>query len=189
MKTNAVAPHVARLTRAVLSRMVLRPDLLEVTATPLASCVILTIRGAKGDTPRLIGEGGSHFRAIKLLAEAMGDRLGVRVQCESILEPVRGEVDRHARFSVNPEWPRDEIEGLLREIASVVFDGTPEVETKPINAQSSALVVRVSRAESPAFVRSMNAALNALFTAVGKACGQVLYVDVAADLEPEAAPR
>ncbi len=189
MKTTEAAPHVARLLRAILSRMVLRPELLEVTATPLSTSVILTIRGSKGDTPRLIGEGGSHFRAARIIAEALGDKLGARVQCESVLEPIRGEPDRHARFTVNPDWPREEIEDLIREVVSVIFGGAPEIATQPINAQSSAIVVRVPRHDNPAFVRSVGAALAALFTAVGKACGQVLYVDLAAELEPEAAPR
>jgi len=170
------------LFRRVVTEIISHPEDLVLEAKQFTQSIVVTIQAHAADTPRLIGEGAANYKALVLLAVALGARAGLRVSIPPIREPVVGKPDRY-KFAPNESWPKEKIIKLLLDVARGTFSDPDAVEAKVFDDDSTVsttVELWVARNERLALVTGFGSALRTLFDAIGKANGRLLYLDVVA---------
>jgi predicted RNA-binding protein YlqC (UPF0109 family) len=176
------------LFRRLVTEIISHPENLIIETKLHTQSIVLTLQAHAADTPRLIGSGAETFRALGIIAAAMGARAGLRVSIPPIREPVVGEPDRY-KFAPQKQWPKERIVALLTDVARAAFADSGAVEVKLFDddaSVSTTIELWVARNERGALVFALGAALRTLFDAIGKANGRILYLDVIAKKEIEA---
>lgn len=180
---------VMTLLKMVLTQMISHPQELVIEKFPLAKSLKITIQAHAADTGRLIGEGGANYNALVALMSTIGARYGIRVNIAPIKEPVVGESERY-RFHSNPNWPKQNIMGLIKQISRCAFSYPDQIEVvahDDAETLSTTIEVMVARNETEATVRVLQRAYNVLFDAIGKSNGRILYVDIVPQQDAEPA--
>lgn len=175
------------LFRRIVTEIISHPENLVIESKEFTQSLVLTVQAHAADTPRLIGEGAVNYKALVVVATALGARAGLRVSVPPIREPVVGEPDRY-KFSPTPDWPKEKIVKLLTDTARATFADPDAVEVKLFDDESTVsttVELWVARNERSALVFALGAALRTLFDAIGKANGRLIYLDVVAKKDIE----
>ena len=174
------------LLRRILTELVAHPENLRIEYRALTASLTIMIQADTGDTPRLIGEQAQNYRALCAIMAAVGAAAGYRVAIPPIQEPVIGAPSRY-RFEPNPDWPKERILKLLRDVAEAVFAHSGGMECMEFDDPANGITtveVHVSRLENPKVVDVLRPAIGRMFDAIGKANGHLLAVDIIQSADP-----
>jgi predicted RNA-binding protein YlqC (UPF0109 family) len=175
------------LFRRLVTEIISHPENLIIETKLHTQSIVMTLQAHAADTPRIIGSGAENFKALGIIAAALGARAGLHVSVPPIREPVVGEPDRY-KFSPQPDWPKERIVKLLTDLARAAFADSSAVEVKLFDddaSVSTTIELWVARNERGALVFGVGAALRTLFDAIGKANGRLIFLDVVAKKESE----
>lgn len=180
MRNEQATEIVVGILRSLMGEMVHDKASLSITAegTPLA--VQIRVDCDPKDAGRIIGEGGSRFRAFGHLCRLMGNRLGGYFKLNS-LDVERSTVrDRLPGFEVDPGWPKATISAMLVALARAVFeyDDAIQVDVTDLNETMSDLRLTLSRFEKSETISIFSDACNLIFPAIGNHSGRKLRVSV-----------
>lgn len=184
MKTTiaAAADTVTERLRELIAEIILHPDSLEFIRIPLTSHVVLNMRAQVSDTGRIIGPGGAHFRAFKMLAAIMGERQGVKVLLGRMDAPLDSRpADSYRKVEFRVDWDADKVRGLLERAASSSLPLGATVTAVDVDDVTSVLTIQHSPRERSELVTALVEASQTLFNAIGKANGRMLYVTAEAE--------
>lgn len=176
---------ITTLLRRICDRIILHPDELQVTVTQLRTSLVVRLRAHISDTARLIGEKGVMFRSLKAIVQVVGDRHNVTVDMERIEEPLRGTPDRFTRFKANEGADIGDLQELLRELLrNTMRDGEAVEVFWDHNGIDAHVSAHVSYGEPVRNVDAMHESLRTIFTAIGKARGRLIYLNIVNDQPP-----
>lgn len=114
--------RITSLVERVHQSLIRHTNLLEVAFRGGELSGFIEVRAARDDTPRLIGKGGAHFRALSWMITQGASIRNVHFALR-VLEAVHpGTGERLPKFRPNPNWPRKEIEQLVRDLADWTFE-------------------------------------------------------------------
>jgi len=174
--------------RRLVSGFLLHPEELQIDVAPGdgSGTLEITLRAPRGDTCRLIGGGGKHFRALEFIV----GRMGVKYMQPARLLPIPrsdfGPLDKNPKFEPKADWPKEEIIELLREVCLACLNHELLQITAADNGEySTKLTVKVSTDEPLRIVEEFATALRELFDDIGKAKGRILYIDMLPVLHPD----
>lgn len=130
------------------------------------------------DAAKMIGTGGEKFHALKRIATCIAARSGCAVHI-SFVEDAPGQVKcaDEPPPAYRADWPRAEIEALLRLTMTQLLDGDFDVAWTNEHDNDSTAVVTHGAAERFAVPdRTLADSVSKVFNAIGLACGRRLYV-------------
>ena len=183
MKTTTNLPPAEQamdITRRLLEQITLHPKDIQISNSPLGRLHTIKIQVNKGDMKRVVGQGGSHARAITTLIELIGRAHGAQIKSR-IIEPVKGTDDRHSAFTPREEWNREPVRQVIQDIADTVFEFESKTEVADGEDFLSVIEVYVSPRERTQMVAMVTELLKPLVVAIGKANGRHLSLNIAPD--------
>jgi predicted RNA-binding protein YlqC (UPF0109 family) len=153
----------------------------ELEIKPMRSGSILGIEYTvhADDMPKAVGFYGRHHAALVEIANALGNRHGIKVVL-SLLEPIKGEKMPPRGFIANKNWQEEPTRELLKETLTALL--TQPFEIKPTAGEINTFFHITTK--DLGFEKLRNS-LYILFDAIGKAQGRLIYIT--GDKEPEAA--
>lgn len=182
---TTTADLITTLLRRICDRIILHPDQLQVTVTQLRTSLVVRLRAHISDTARLIGEKGVMFRSLKAIVQEIGNRHSVTVDMERIEEPLRGTPDRFTRFKANEGADIGDLGELLLELLRNTMRDSEAVDMYwEHNGIEAKVECGVSLQEPVRTVDAMHESLRTIFTAIGKARGRLIYLNIVNDQPP-----
>lgn len=178
------ATELVNFVRGVVGRFIVHHALLTVSTEAVGEELCFRIYGHTGDLSRMIGKRGGNFRALETLLKLAGARRGLR--CRLLKFPLKGEgeLDRYPSFTLNREWPKDDLVALAGEMAAACLKTrAATVEVKDLSPHESALIIHVEPSAKDAYLPRFTEAASAMVQAGGAKCGRVLLATVVADLQ------
>lgn len=176
MTTNSSAEKTKQLLRRLISEFTYHPEALRIVSEPIGRMGKITLQAHKADTSRIVGERGSHIKALTAIVEAIGDKEGQPLIVE-LIEPVFGEPERFAKYKGAENWNGEKIRQLLQDVAAAIFRPEPKIETHSAG-ETTAMEILVQQRSQSHRVDDLEIALRALFNAIGKANGRKLHVSI-----------
>ena len=129
------------------------------------------------DVGRILGVGGQRFQALKRIMRIAGERMGRQMMLSTVREPLTGKDEAFERIGFTDQWPKKEIQTLLRDTVEALIEGEMVIELRE-EKKSAVFVVRVGRQERDALVSALPGMLNEIFTGIGVTHGCQLSIDV-----------
>ena len=142
-------------------------------AQPTRHSLFLSFQAHRDDMGKLIGEGGCMVKAMRQVAQAMGDSIQTRVRL-NIVEPVKGEKQPTPPPKKNPAYRIEPEVALLQGIGEMIFNDGVTVKSLDVDDESSVLVLIADEQHDDALAFH----LNTIFTAIGRTQGRKLSVEV-----------
>lgn len=176
--TNSAEAFAKDIILRILREITLHPQHIKLTESPLGRTTTIKIQVNRGDMPRVIGSKGAHAMALETLVGIIGRRQNALLKTR-VIEPEVGEQDRFSKFAPREEWDKQKVQDLMTDIVESIFQYPVRVEVMDGEEYQSVCEVFVSQGENKELVQTVNAALNPLFVAIGKANGRLLTVNVA----------
>jgi predicted RNA-binding protein YlqC (UPF0109 family) len=164
------------LTR-ILDQFTYHPENRKVWAAAVGRSWIIKIQLHRADTPRAVGERGSHVRALEMIAAAIGAKAGANIRTQ-LLEPEVGLPERYHKFKPMESWNSAEVKAIAEQIAEHAFVAPATVTIHDGEDFTSTLEIVVDRSENKNLASTMQQAMQVVFNAIGKANGRILVVDV-----------
>lgn len=140
--------------------------------------VEVTFKANAADTRRLVGRGADNLKQMAVLFRLLSRDTGKAVRLCDLLSNKNPEPPFEP-YTPDPSWPREKIEGLLRELCEAVFYVTTEVRTDPHNEFSVKMRATVLADLSGNRVLGVfERAVNVLFVPIGTNAGMKVYAHV-----------
>jgi len=138
---------------------------------------MIKIQRHRADTPRAVGERGSHIKAIDQLCSVIGAKGGVNIRTQ-LLEPEVGSTERYHKFKPAASWNSEAVKSIAQDICEATLTIPVEVKVHDGEDFTSTLEIVVDRSENHMLVDTVTKSMEVLMNAVGKANGRILFVDV-----------
>jgi predicted RNA-binding protein YlqC (UPF0109 family) len=182
METNKPEQIAVELVNRILAEFTYEHEHRRVFAEAVGRSFVIKIQLHRADTPRAVGERGSHIQALDRVVAAVGNKSGVNMRAQ-LIEPEVGEKSQYGRFKPATNWNREGILKLLTDIGNAVFLGKTSVRLHEAGGTdiTSSVELHVERTENRQLVEVVAGALKILFNAIGKANGRLLFLDVVSD--------
>lgn len=130
------------------------------------------------DGSRIVGTGGLRFKALKLLMQAAGAKIGHGLVLITVERPKGvSEIDLFPPFQYNPRWPKDQITQLLYETCDSVFKYPFKIESNE-SVGACIFIIDPHKLEQSAFMAALAPALNNIFSGIGTTSGCLLSIDI-----------
>jgi predicted RNA-binding protein YlqC (UPF0109 family) len=176
------ADTIVALIRGVVGSYILHHASLAVTTREAGGELFVSIDGHPGDLSRMIGKGGGNFRALETIAGMAGAKLGLRVKLCKLPPFNKADRDRYPQFTLNREWPREQLRKLAGELAlACLATGAVIVDVEDISLSDSSFTIRVE--PSAKDVWRFTVAVRSILASAGSKAGRVLHATVAANLK------
>lgn len=162
----------------LVSGLVAENNFLEVNVTG-KNCLNVEIRVSRGDTPRVIGKSGAHFKAIRAVMHEVGVQNGMLIGVPQVLPAIHGSAgDRFPKFKPNPKWPKDEVRKLMLDVvAAATGDDAAVAVNETKDAYKCEVMVKMGSRIPDCRKVDLFSHLSVLFSAIGKTCGVILSFD------------
>ncbi len=182
---------VAELLRALSSEK----DEIQVREAESTRAIIFSIKTSHRDYPRVIGTGAKNFKALDLLVKLMAAREDLEARL-SVLPPKDKTRPEQEIFEPNPAWGKEQIKPLLQMVCERIFDSAGVMDIKVIDDATLSVEIKVNADDLrlyvidcgvhvPVGVSQVEAAMKAIFFAIGKAGGKNVFLDIIALNIPE----
>ena len=157
-----------QLMHRVFLAIAVRPDELKLTWERSPGLLEATVQANPADTRRLVGRNADNLKMLSALFRLLAYGTGVHVK---ILDLVPNENPAPAFFKLttDPEWPRQDLETLLRDLAEEIFETPVIIVTelpKPSLAKMYAMI-QADMDEKDSAMTLFNQAVNVLFLPMG----------------------
>lgn len=175
--------NLSNLIATLVCEMVSNPKRVKVVCRTLERSNTVQIDVDPSEVGRVIGEAGSHFKALSKICLSFSAKLGKHCELLPMEEPDEDVVpSRYGRFKGRDDWPKEKISQLVERVARNVFkhEDAIEVTVKDEEHFVSVFTVKVARTEDSDVVNLMSDAYKPIFNAIGRMNGRVLIVDVVA---------
>jgi len=174
-RTSPQDACVQILTR-ILDQITYHAEDRKVWAVAIGRSWMIKMQLHRADTPRVVGERGSHIKAIDALTTVIGAKSGVTIRSQ-LLEPEVGSTERYHKFKPAAAWNSAEVKKIAEAICEATFSAPAKIEIHDGDDFTSTLEVIVDRSENHMLVDTVCDAMKVLFNAIGKANGRILFVD------------
>ena len=163
------------LLRRVAEAIAKLPSQLQMHVEVGEGTVEVTFESNPADTRRLVGRDADNLKQLAALFRLLARNTGKIVRlCDLI--PNNEPEPPFKPYTPDLNWPRAEIEGLLRDLAEAVFELPAEVTTEPHNAFSVKMRVTILGDLTGNRVLSIfDKACNVLFVPIGTNNGMKIY--------------
>jgi len=188
MNTN-LKEDITTMLRRMILEIILHPQHLQIKTTGLTRSMTINIQAHKGDTSRIIGTSGAHFRAFKALMAAMGARRGITVTMPKVQEPVIGEADNYPPLRESDEWPQVKIMELVRDVALAIFKYPEAVKVLTQDGEGAVTAVELLVDKSEKLLAdALQPHLETLLEAIGNTHGRTIKFLIVPSAESEQQP-
>ena len=152
-----------------------KPEELRIRAKQVGNAMGMEIRASATDTPRLVGRGGQHADAWKLLLREAGDALGLSVVA-TLLEPTgrKSEV-KFKDFTNNPDWKSESVRSLVALVAGCFLREPCNVLVTDLE-KVTLVQIQPAYSELEAFPKEVEGALRLLLDVIGKSNGRLIQL-------------
>ena len=166
------------LMNRVFRAIAKKPDELRINVERSAGVVEVTLVANPADTRRLVGKGADTLKQLAILFRLLARDSGRAVRlCDLI--PNRNPEPPFEPYSPNPEWPREEVEALLRDLTEAVFEAPVIVTTEAHTDFSVKMYASVQAdLEGNRALGVFDKAVNVIFIPVGTGVGMKVYAHV-----------
>lgn len=172
--------HITIAVRDFLVELVEHRDKLRVTETRVGKTLAIAIDSAPSDVGRLIGDKGSHFKALATIIAAAGHRQNMKASLLRIDD--RGRTiagERTNGFTPNPDWPRERLFNAISGLAEQVF-GTIQLVAVDASTDTTLLQIGLTDEESSDRLLLLDSTFATLVLAVGRSNGRIIKASVEA---------
>jgi predicted RNA-binding protein YlqC (UPF0109 family) len=171
------------LLKQLIEGFTIHHDDLSVTATDS----VITIRTHAADYAKCIGSKGATFKALEMIAGLASVRDGKRARIV-LPAPTVGEEVAGPPFVPNHDWTRshsEEIDNLLYETLDAILDSDSEMSVDHADTDGTTTLLATVRDVGQTIpLEALEAALLTIFTAIGKANGRNVFVDIKDEAKP-----
>lgn len=165
MNTTEEIVEMARKLFAALVRKSAEVRMNKITASDRT--IIYTVSGDPGDVARIVGQGGSHFIAVRKLVEIACANNRQSIVLSKVEEPDERIKQVFTKFKYDPLWPKAEVLDLLKRTVEIVCQSSAEVNGSEAPGGTHCLAsVRVAKPD-PWKQRSALEPLNKIFSSIG----------------------
>jgi predicted RNA-binding protein YlqC (UPF0109 family) len=158
-------------------------DDLSVTATDS----VITIYTHAADYPKCIGKGGGMIAALQMIAGLAEARKGRRARIV-LPPPIIGKETKGPPFAPNHDWTDShstEIDNLLHEVLDAILDPSTDMSVGHADVGTTTTLLATVRDVGQTIpLEALEAALLTIFTAIGKANGRNVFVDITDEAKP-----
>lgn len=168
MEPNELGKLIARICKGIVEK----PNAIKVHVNATESMGCFVINADEDDVSRLLGKGGRNIKAIAGIAGQIGKRQNYSVKINIDSEKTESRTGKFSRFENNPNYkPKNEVELLVDILnACMVWD---DVKAIDVDKFTTALIIYC-----PLKNEFLNETLTAVFGAIGKNKGHILYVEM-----------
>ncbi len=177
METNNPQETCVNILTRILDQFTYHPETRKVWAVAVGRSWMVKLQLHRADTPRVVGERGSHIRALDTISAAIGAKNGVNIRTQ-LLEPEVGLPERYHKFKPAENWNTEAVTKLADDICASVFVSPYAVKVNDGADFTSTIEIQIDRSENKTLVDTIQKAMQVVFNAVGKANGRILFVDV-----------
>lgn len=178
--------HLTQLMRDLVEGFTFHHQDLQIAAKRHGKFILLTWRGNKADTSRMIGKRAETFKSFVKLFKLIGEQHGYHVDVDKVGEPVTGGWEEYGRFTAKPDWGKEKIVSLLERVITLAVKHDPvEINCEDIDHMRTLVNVQISMAESLKTEQELNSSMLHIFKIIGNASGRKILVTVMRKLEPE----
>lgn len=164
---------LAGLAKELCQRMVARPQDVEVTAEAGGTLINIEIATNAADGRRIVGKGGSRFRAIWTLLRRAARKDGAAVGMERVRD-LEKPSEEFPPYQFRPDWDAGGVVMFADKLAEMVLDGPVDVDIE--NGDHSAKLI-IQHCDDGNLLETARA-LNCVFEAIGTVAGCYLSVDL-----------
>lgn len=159
--------------RQIMEMIVVRKEDLKVSMETDGNYCTFTVTCSGADLGKLIGKGGSHYRAFVDWLKGWAKMHGRYVLVNRIERNDDRATVQYGRFSIRQDWPKQKVLPLVRNLAVGVFRHEHQIEVSAEDeGEFTRFTVKVSPSESEARISTMLSAFNSILRAVGSSLGR-----------------
>lgn len=187
-----LADYIETKIHSVVVRLVSKPEGLQVKTIPVGRNLDVVIRPDADDTGRVIGIGGSRFRALKTITRLAGEKRGIDIFLRRIPEPLREKQEISLEFAPRKDWPREQLEAMAMNLAQLVFSDDDSLSismTDEDHDDMTFIEIHVGAQEGARKLRDAGSAISTLLEAAGLVCGRIIRAVILPDVvaQPDSA--